>query len=47
MDVKKLYQLIKEDRNHILFNRLFFIDENNQVNPRPNVTLKFLNGIPF
>jgi hypothetical protein len=47
MKTSKLYQEIRENRHHILFERLFSVDKNNQVVPIPNVELRILNGLPF
>jgi hypothetical protein len=47
MSLETIYQEIRNDKEHFLFNELFFIDRNNQVIEKPNKKIKLLNGLPF
>lgn len=47
METNQIYNEIKQDKSHYLFQKLFYIDENNQTIAKPNIGFKTINGIPF
>lgn len=47
MKTNQIYNEIKQDKSHYLFQKLFYIDENNQTIAKPNIGFKTINGIPF